>query len=75
MTDLFLGLSCISIGIWLMGFGFRLWRILSCRTKAEALARGLDSGIYIKHGMTIDPKTGLVTPHQSPYEYVYRDDT
>jgi hypothetical protein len=72
MLQILVGLVAIAGGFYLMSFGFSLWRLLSSRNEIAKLTAGMDSGIYIKHGMTIDPTTGLVTPQQRPSAQAYR---
>lgn len=62
----------VVIGFYLMSLGFGLWRFLSRRKDIAAFTSGMESGIYIEHGMTIDPATGLVTPQQRPSIQAYR---
>jgi len=72
MFQVILGALGVIAGVYCMSLGFSLWRFLSSRSAAAKLTAGMKSGIYVEHGMIIDPETGLVTPQQRPSVQAYR---
>lgn len=41
--------------------------------RARRSIAGMQSGIYVKHGMVMDPTTGKVQSQSSPSDRAYRD--
>lgn len=72
MLDIALGLAFMWAGFVLLKFGFLLLNFSFSRYNAKKFALSMESGLYVKHSMVIDPKTGLVTPQRQPSEQALR---
>ena len=70
--EIILGVFAVVAGTYLLSFGLGLMQFMTRREHIARFVAGMDSGIYIEHGMTIDPETGLVTPQQRPSTQAYR---
>lgn len=65
IVALFLGAAILSVCVAVLRFVMR-------RNNVLRFVAGMDTGVYVEHGMTIDPQTGLVTPQQRPSFQAYQ---
>lgn len=66
MTEILLGIGGIFIGVIILTLGITILRFLVKRGGIARFVAGMDSGIYVEHGMVVDRETGLVTPQKKP---------
>lgn len=72
MIEFGLGIAAIFLGVAMLSLCSALIRFATRRKHIARLVAGMDSGVYVEHGMVIDPQTGLVTPQQRPSLQAYQ---
>jgi len=68
ITNLVLGFIFLFIGIWLLVFSIHLLRDALAYKRCQKWIdeTGQTHGVYIKHGMVLDKKTGLIRGTSTP---------
>jgi uncharacterized membrane protein len=72
--DILIGGIGLFIGFYLIRLGIYMLHYLNAHKKADKYIKScsIDSGIMVKHGMVIDPKTGIVRGTTSPSTYAIK---
>ena len=74
LFNLFISLLLIISGAFLLRLAIDILKYKRAYNKASRYikARGITDGVLVKHGMVIDPKTGLVRGTSSPSSYAIK---
>jgi len=71
ILNLIIGVGFLLLAAVLLSLAIGTAQFFWKRSRVHEAVAGMESGIYVRHGMEIDPETGLVSSHKSPSQEAY----
>jgi len=69
--NLLLGVLFLALSAVLLSLAIGVFRFFWKRDRVRKITSGMNSGIYVEHGMVVDPDTGMVSSQKKTSRQAY----